>query len=144
MFDASNPAALLVPMLVVVALTFIAFVRMAQMRGAAVKGGHDPNYYRAHIGEPEPEPTRAAVRHFDNLFEVPTLFYAACITAFALSLASGWALAFAWVFALCRVIQSAVHLTSNNTVVRGSFFSLGVIFLLALWVVIGGAVFAML
>lgn len=144
MFNAANPASLLVPMLVVVALTFIAFVRMAQMRGAAVKGGHDPNYYRAHIGDPEPEPTRAAVRHFDNLFEVPTMFYAACITAFALSLASGWALAFAWGFAVCRVIQSTVHLTSNNTVMRGLFFSLGVLFAIALWVVIAGAVLARL
>lgn len=144
MFNATNPATMLVPMLVVVALTFIAFIRMAQMRGAAVKGGHDPSYYRAHIGDPEPEPTRAAVRHFDNLFEVPTVFHAACITAFVLSLASGWALAFAWGFAVCRVIQSTVHLTSNNTMLRGVFFSLGVIFLLALWVVIAGAVFARL
>lgn len=144
MINAANSASILVPMLVVVALTFIAFFRMAQMRGAAVKGGHDPAYYRAHIGTPEPEPTVVAVRHYGNLLELPMLFHVACLAAFTLGMTSGWALSFAWAFAALRVLQSAVHLTSNNTLLRGAFFSLGALALLALWVVIAGAVFAQL
>jgi len=144
MFNAANPASLLVPMLVVVALTFIAFFRMAQMRGAAVKGGHDPAYYKAHLGTPEPEATVVAVRHYGNLLELPTLFYAACLAAFALGMTSTAALGLAWAFAVLRVLQSAVHITSNNTLVRGAFFSLGALALLALWVVIGLEVFARL
>src|SRR5690606_30194593 len=106
----TNQVAIFVPMLVVVALTFVGFVKMAAARGAAVKGGHDPAYYRAHLGTPEPEATVAAVRHYGNLFELPTLFYAACLTAFVLGAVTTWVLVFAWGYVAARVVQSAVHM----------------------------------
>lgn len=144
MFDHTNPVSILVPMLVVVALTFIAFVKMGAARGAAVKGGQDPNFYRAHLGSPEPEATTAAVRHWDNLFELPTLFYAGCITAFALNAVSLWTLVFAWGWVVARILQSAVHLTYNNPSHRGGGFVLGVLFMAALWINLGMSVFARL
>jgi len=136
----TNQVAIFVPMLVVVALTFVAFLKMGAARGAAVKGGHDPNYYRAHLGTPEPEPTVAAVRHYGNLFELPTLFYAACLPAFVLGVVSTWVLVFAWGYAVARLVQSAVHLTYNNPGHRGGAFVLGMLFMLALWVTLGLAI----
>ena len=134
MFNAANSHSILVPMLAVVLLTFIAFIRMAAARGAAVKAGHDPNYYKAHLGAPEPEATVVAVRHYGNLFEVPTLFYAACLTAFVLPAVSIRTLVFAWAYVAARVLQSVIHMTSNNTSQRGGAFVVGVLFMLALWV----------
>lgn len=142
MFNSANPVSILVPVLAVVALTFIAFIKMAAMRAAAVKGGQDPNYYRAHLGTPEPEATVAAVRHWDNLFEAPTLFYAGAIAAYALGAVSGWTLIFAWGFAVLRILQSAVHMTSNAPNIRGLFFSLSLVFVFALWVNVGFSVLA--
>ncbi|KHK89397.1 MAPEG family protein [Novosphingobium malaysiense] len=139
-----NQTLVLVPMLVVVALTFIAFVRMAVARGAAVKAGQDPNFYRAHLGSPEPEPATAAARHWDNLFELPTLFYAGCLTAFVLGAVGTWTLVFAWGYAISRLAQSAVHMTSNNPGPRGIAFSLGTLFMLALWINVGSAIVAAL
>ena len=139
-----NQAAIFVPVLVLVALTFVAFVKMGMARGAAVKMGHDPAYYRAHIGAPEPEAVRAIVRHWDNLFEFPTVFYAACLAAFALQSVSGWTLAFAWAFVAGRVVQSAVHMTYNNPVHRGLGFTFSVVAALALWINVGLAVAARL
>lgn len=144
MFDATNQAAVFVPMLVIVALTFVAFVRMAQMRGAAVKGGHPADYYKAHLGPPEPEATVAAVRHYGNLFELPTLFYAACLTAYVTGGVGMWTLIFAWAYAAMRVLQSLVHMTSNNTNLRGGAFVLGMLCMLALWVNVGMTVCAKL
>ncbi len=144
MFNAANNVSILVPMLAVVALTFIAFVNMAAKRGAAVKGGHDPNYYKAHIGTPEPEATVAAVRHYGNMLELPTVFYAACLTVYVLGAVSQWSLIFAWAFVAMRLVQSLVHMTSNNTNHRGGAFVLSMLALLALWVTIGMAVFARL
>ena len=144
MFNATNPASILVPMLAIVLLTFIGFIRMAMMRGAAVKAGHDPNYYKAHLGTPEPEATVAAVRHYGNLFELPTIFYAACLTAFVLPAVGMWTLIFAWVYVAARYVQSLIHLTSNNTSQRGGAFVLGVVCTIALWVNIGLAIFAKL
>jgi len=129
-----NQTVIFLPMLVVVALTFVAFVRMAAARGTAVKGGHDPNYYRAHLGTPEPEAAVAAARHYGNLFELPVLFYAACLTAFVLGAVGFWTLVFAWGYVAGRLLQSAVHMTYNNPAHRGLGFVLGVLFAIALWV----------
>jgi len=138
MFDASNPVAILVPMLVVVALTFIAFVRMAAARGAAAKQ-MDPSFYRAQLGGHEPEPAVVAVRHYHNLLELPTLFYPACLTAFVLGAEAvgTWTLILAWGYVVARLVQSAIHLSYNNPAHRGMAFVLGVIFVLALWVNVG-------
>lgn len=139
-----NPVHVFLPMLVIVALTFFGFIRMAAGRGAAIKAGQDPKFYRAHQGSPEPEATVVAVRHFGNLFEVPTLFYAACITAYVLNAVSIWVLVFAWGYVAMRVVQSAVHLSYNNPAHRGLVFVVSVLFMLALWITIGVAICAQL
>jgi hypothetical protein len=144
MFDAANPTVIFVPMLVVLALTFVAFVRMAAGRGRAVKGGHDPAYYKAQLGTPEPEFTVVGVRHYGNLFELPTVFYAACLTAYVLDAVSGWALGFAWAYVVFRLVQSAVHMTYNNPSHRGMAFVLGVLAMLGLWVTLALAICARL
>lgn len=138
-----NPTLIFLPMLVVVALTFVAFVRMAVARTGIIKS-MDPDYYRAHIGTPEPEVARAAVRHYDNLFELPTLFYAACLTAFVVAVVGRWTLIFAWGYVAARVVQSLIHMTYNNPAHRGGAFVLGVLFTLALWINLAVSIFARL
>ncbi len=133
MISTANPICIFVPMLVLVALTLVAFIHMAIARAAAVKGGHPAGYYKAHIGAPEPEATAAAVRHYGNLFELPTLFYAACLTAFVLHAVSFWVLVFAWAYVAARLVQSAIHMISNNTTQRAGAFVLGVACVMALW-----------
>jgi hypothetical protein len=140
--EAVNPGSIFLPVLVVVALTFFAFIRMAAGRGAAMKAGQDPSFYRAHQGSPEPEKTVVAVRHYGNMFELPTLFYAACITAFVLGAVGFWTLVFAWGYVALRLVQSAVHLSYNNPAHRGGAFVLSVLFMLALWVNVGIAICA--
>lgn len=134
MFNAANPVSVFVPMVAIVVLTLIGFVRMAAARAAAVKAGHDPAYYKAHLGKPEPEATVAAVRHYGNLFELPTIFYAACLTAFVLPAVSHWTLIFAWAYVAARYVQSAVHMSYNNPSHRGAAFMLGMLAVIALWV----------
>lgn len=137
----TNPTLIFLPMLVVVALTFVAFVRMAAARSGIIKT-MEPGYYRAHIGEPEPEVARAAVRHYDNLFELPTLFYAACLTAFVVATVTRWTLIFAWAYVAARVVQSLIHITYNNPAHRGGSFVLSMLFMLALWINVGLAILA--
>lgn len=138
----TNPTLIFLPMLAVVALTFLAFVKMAMARGMAAKAGQNPDFYRAHLGEPEPEAARTAVRHYDNLFELPTLFYAACVTAFTIAAVGKWTLVFAWGYVAARVIQSLVHVTYNNPAHRGGAFVLGIAFMLALWINLAVSIFA--
>jgi len=131
---AVNQTLVFLPVLVVVALTIVAFVKMGAARAGAMKTGMNADFYRAHLGEPEPEGARAAARHWDNLFELPTLFYAGCITAFVLGGVGTWTLVFAWGFAAARVVQSLIHMTYNSPAHRGMAFALGVVFVLALWI----------
>lgn len=144
MVDAINPASIFLPMLVVILLTFIAFIRMAAARAAAARGGQNPDYYRAQLGTPEPEATVVAVRHYGNLLELPTLFYTACITGFVLGAVGWWTLVFAWGFVVARLVQSAIHLTYNKPAHRGLSFVAGVFFMIALWVDLTIAIFARL
>lgn len=139
-----NPVSIFVPMLVIVALTFVAFLRMAIARAAAIKAGQDPDYYRSHLGGSEPEATVVAVRHYGNLLELPVLFYAACLTAYALAAVGGWTLVFAWAYTAARLVQSFIHMSYNNPAHRGLGFVLGVFCLLALWINLGLAVLARL
>lgn len=140
MLNHANQVTIFLPMLVVVALTFVAFVRMAAARGK-VAGSMDMNFYRAHLGGQEPEAAVVAVRHYGNLLELPTVFYAACLTAFVLGAVGQWTLILAWAFVVFRIVQSAVHLTYNHPGHRGVAFVLSVVSLLALWVNVGWAVF---
>mgnify|MGYP003477646497 CR=1 FL=1 len=142
MAENTNQILIFLPVLVLVALTAVGFVRMASGRAAAVKGGHDPAFYRAHLGAPEPEVATAGARHWDNLFELPTLFYAGCLTAFILGGVSSWTLAFAWIFAVLRVVQSVIHMTYNAPTQRGGAFALSVVFVFALWVNVGMTIIA--
>lgn len=136
MFNAANQTAILVPMLVVVALTFVGFIRMLVGRAAAIPT-MNPDFYRAYQGGTEPMATAVAVRHYGNLTELPTLFYAGAITAYALQAVGQWTLILAWVFVALRLVQSAVHLTYNRPAHRGMAFVFSALALFALWVNVG-------
>jgi hypothetical protein len=141
MFDTTHPAVILLPMLTVVALTFVAFLRMAVARAGSMDAV-GPDFYRAHLGGQEPVAAIIAVRHYGNLMELPTLFYPACITAFVLGAVTHWTLVFAWAYVVFRVIQSAVHLTFNSPGYRGIAFILGLLCVFALWANVGLAIVA--
>lgn len=138
---AENQSLIFLPVLVVVALTLMAFVRLATGRMAAIKGGQDPAYYRAHLGGSEPEAAAAGARHWGNLFELPTLFYAGCLSAFVLGGVTGWTLAFSWGYVAARVVQSLVHMTYNEVRHRALAFLAGVVFVFALWANVAVSVF---
>jgi len=142
--DSVNQASIFVPMLVVVLITFVAFLRMGAARAAAMKAGQDADYYRSHTKGSEPEATVIAVRHYGNLFEMPTIFYPACLCAFVLEAVGSWTLVFAWGFTVLRILQSLVHMTYNNPMHRGMPFVFSGMFMMALWINVAIAVFARL
>ncbi|MCW1402609.1 MAPEG family protein [Novosphingobium sp. MW5] len=129
----SQSLKIFLPVLLVVAVTFVGFVKMAIERAAAVKQGQNPEFYKVYLGDPEPEKTRAAVRHWDNLFELPTVFYAGCLTAYVLGAVSTTVLVCAWIFAVGRTVQSFIHITYNSPNHRGGAFTLSFLGLMVMW-----------
>jgi hypothetical protein len=83
-----------------------------------------------------------AARHYANLFEAPVVFYAACLSAIALQAATPAIYYAAWAYALCRIAQSAIHLTYNNVRHRAYAFFVGWIALATLWALIAALVLA--
>jgi hypothetical protein len=132
---------LVYPMLALVLLTFGVAVVLFRARVRSVREGHTPvSYFRVLSGSPEPEFLAQPTRHFINLFEVPTLFYAACLAAMVVEATGTPALLLAWGFVAARLVHAWIHLGANRVRHRFRIYLIGWIFLLALWGYVGIAV----
>jgi hypothetical protein len=121
-------------MLALVLLTFGVAVVLFRARIRSVREGHTPvSYFRLLTGSPEPEFLAKPSRHFSNLFEVPTLFYAACLAAMVVGATGAIGLVLAWGYVAARLGHAWVHLGTNRVRHRFRFYLVSWIFLLALW-----------
>jgi hypothetical protein len=71
-----------------------------------------------------------------NLFEIPVLFYVLALYLFATQQVDSTYLIAGWIFALFRMLHSAVHCTFNLVMLR---FNLYLVSTLALWFIAGRA-----
>ena len=129
-------SSLVYPMAAMVVLTFVVVVRLFRSRVAAVRAGQlDATYFRLYPGDViEPEGTRKLSRHFTNLFEAPTLFYAACLAGMIVGLAGPVFLVLAWGYVSARLVHALVHLGGNRLRKRIAAYFASWLFLLAMWV----------
>lgn len=130
--------AILWPAFALFALTMLVVARLARLRFAAAAAGRvDPKFYKVFRGEGEPEEVAAVARNYNNLFEMPTLFYAGTAIAFAAGRADFVLVALAWAYVAARFVHSAIHLRSNRVRWRFRVFALSWLLLLAYWAVLG-------
>ena len=123
------------PMFAMVVLTAIVGGMTAYIRiSSAYSGKVNPKYFRLMANYDIPESVAKFGRNFNNLFEVPTLFYAACLAYIALNLTSSLFLLLAWLFVALRVVHSLIHLTYNNPLHRFLPFFLSLLCVLSMWV----------
>jgi hypothetical protein len=92
------------------------------------------SYFKLMQGDKVPEVIIKTTRCFNNLFEVPVLFYVGCTLYIALSVESQLGAVLAWLFVLARVAQACIHLGYNHARHRAYAFSVGNICVLGLWV----------
>ena len=127
---------ILYPVFAMFALTMVVGARMGYARYIAVaKKKVDPKYYEVYVGE-EPAELRKISRHYVNLLEAPTLFYAVCIIAHVTGQTGTLPVALAWVFVALRLLHSYIHLGSNVVLNRFRVFVLSVAVLAVLMVVV--------
>ncbi|MDJ0919280.1 MAG: MAPEG family protein [Woeseiaceae bacterium] len=84
-----------------------------------------------------PEEVSYASFNFQNLFELPVVFYALCLLLYVTGNVAMTDLVLAWTFVVGRVIHSAVHTTFNDVRLRFASYLLSAV---ALWVLFGRAV----
>ena len=91
------------------------------------------NYFKAYTDATLPEYAKVAERHYENQFEVPTLFFPTGVMHFALGMANPLTLGLMWLFVISRLLHSFIHLGSNNVRVRMVSFTIGWVAIVALW-----------
>jgi hypothetical protein len=132
---------LVYPMLALVLLTGVVLVVLFRSRVRMVREGLAPvSYFRVFQGSPEPEFAAKPARHFTNLFEAPTLFYAGCLTAMVAGVNDPAVLALAWGYVAMRYAHAYVHLGSNRVRYRMRVYFAGWLLLLALWIYVAASV----
>lgn len=70
--------------------------------------------------------------NFVNLFELPVLFYALCITLYVTGMTDFIYLGLAWGFMILRTVHSGIHLSYNRVVHRFLVYAMGGFFLFAM------------
>ncbi len=126
---------LVYPMFAMVLLTAVVLVILFRSRVRAVgQKKISVQYFRTYQGEVEPDEIAKPARHFSNLFEAPTLFYAACVTAMVVHDSGMAVLALAWAYVAARILHAFIHLGSNRIRHRLRAYFAGWLVLLALWI----------
>ena len=126
---------ILAPLFVQVLLTFAVMLGMMVFRTKALQGG-ETRYQDIAMREPKwPHRALLFANSFSNQFELPVLFYVLTILAMMTRHADLLFVVLAWVFVVFRVLQAAVHVTSNNVRFRGGFYGVGAIVLLIMWLI---------
>ncbi len=71
---------------------------------------------------------------FHNQFQLPVLFYLACVLALITAQIDIVLLVLAWGFVILRLAHAYIHITSNQVVKRFRAFAAGFFVLVAMWV----------
>jgi hypothetical protein len=128
---------LVYPMLALVLLTAGVLIVLFRSRVRMVREGLAPvSYFRVFQGSPEPEFAAKPSRHFTNLFEAPTLFYVACLTAMVTKAGGTAVVAMAWGYVAMRYVHAIVHLGPNRVRHRLRAYFASWLLLIAMWICI--------
>lgn len=127
------PAAAMVALTLAVG-AFVFSVRVSHIRKGLIKIG----YFRVldNKGSEVPEFLIRAGRQYDNLMQLPMLFYATIAIALAVRVDSQLILISAWLFVLTRAMHSYIHLGSNHVMRRAQAFFAGWFCIIAMWIAI--------
>lgn len=121
-------------MFVMVLLTLVVGLFTMKCRIASVKNGEvDPRYFKIMKGQEVPEIITITTRCFNNMFEVPVLFYSGCLLYMIQGVDSFIGLIFAWLFVLMRCFQAYIHLTYNHLIHRMLSFWFAFLSAIGLW-----------
>jgi hypothetical protein len=137
-----SQSAIFGPVFATIGLTFVVWVFMFVRRIAFINGLGDVDLaVPGKLAELSPPAVSNPSDNLKNLFEIPVLFYVLALYLFVSNAVDGTYVAAAWVFAVFRVLHSAVHCTVNIVMLR---FGLYAVSALAVWFIAARAAFHLL
>ncbi|HZH53530.1 MAG TPA: MAPEG family protein [Microvirga sp.] len=127
--------AVLLPVFVQVGLTFFLLVWMGRSRIGSIRAG-DVKIRDIALGERKwPTRIQQIANSYHNQFELPVLFYAIVALALVTRKADLAFVVLSWIFVLSRLVHAFIHTTSNRVSRRFMVFLVGVVTLMAMWIV---------
>lgn len=125
---------LLYPLAAMAFLVLFIGLRMLMLRIRAVrKQGLSPAYFKLNKGAKPPDDLMRITQHFDNLFEMPVLFYLIAVLIFITAKADYLYLILAWGYFATRIVHAYIHTTYNNVLHRKNIFLISTVVLYWMW-----------
>ena len=116
-------------------LTILVGLIAVKARAASVEDGRIvASYFKLMQGQDIPDIVTKTTRCFNNLFEIPVLFYVVCTLYIAIGVESFAAVVIAWLFVILRCAQACIHITYNHVKHRMLMFGASVLCVFFLWV----------
>ena len=123
----------LLPVFVLVGLTFALLLWMAGARRGALVGG-ETKIRDIALGQPNwPQRATQIGNCFANQFELPLLFYILIALALPLRHADLVIVMLSWVFVITRFVHAGIFVTHNDLGQRSLAWFAGVLVLFAMW-----------
>ena len=128
-------AAILLPVFVQVALTFLLLGWLGRSRFAAVKA-REVKVHEIALGERAWPPRLLQIQNaYHNQFEAPVLFYVLVALALFTRQADLLFVVMSWMFVGARLVHAGIHTTSNVVSRRFTAFAVATTILVIMWVV---------
>jgi len=129
-----GPDALIAPMGAMVAITSVVWFAMVLVRNyAAIRGLGSAAYFIDYRTNPPAEWIERPARTFNNLMQVPTLFYVVCILMMITQRVGAPAVVLSWIFVLTRALHATIYMVWNHVPSRFATWNASVITLIVLW-----------
>lgn len=128
-------ATILLPLFVLVALTFVllfwmGFARIGALKAKQVKMGD------VALGQTNwPPRVQQISNSYASQFQLPVLFYGLTVLAIITKHADFLFVILAWLFVLSRFLHVFIHCTTNYVRHRFNAFLVGAVILLAMWII---------
>jgi hypothetical protein len=128
--------AILMPLFVQVALSFVLLFWLGGVRNRALRLGQ-VEADKVRLREPNWPPRVLQIANaYHNQLELPVLFYVVMLLAMITKTLDVVIYVLAWMFVLARVAHAYIHVTSNRLDRRTGVFGIGAIALLLMWVIV--------
>lgn len=126
---------LLAPMAALVGLTALVWLLMVLVRNLAVMRDRiDARRFVDYAQAAMDERIERPARTFNNLFQVPLLFYVACLSMMVIERVDAAQLGLCWLFVLLRALHAAVYVGWNHLPMRFATWIAACLVLGTIWV----------
>lgn len=130
----ADPREFASPMIAMFALTAAVWLLMVISRnGAVLLGAASVSYFRDYKTEPPSEWIERPARTFNNLMQVPTLFYVVILLMIAFRDVDASQLSLAWMYVASRAIHAGIYILFNYVPFRFAVYAVSCITLAIMW-----------